>query len=86
MFPILEVPTVVSDVFNRYRDVFCREEGFAWVSRYVTGLLVSPNKTVQGIYDLHVNVSNKIINFKIKKYLFCDHGRRLYICRVIRVI
>jgi hypothetical protein len=54
MFPILEIPPVVSDVFNQYREVFCRDAGFEWVSRYVTGLLVSPNKTVQGIYDLQV--------------------------------
>jgi hypothetical protein len=54
MFPILEMPPIVSDVFHHYRDVFCREAGFEWVSRYVTGLLVSPNKTVQGIYDLQV--------------------------------
>jgi hypothetical protein len=54
MFPILEIPSVISDVFTQYRSVFCRNEGFDWVSRYVTGLLVSPNKTLQGIYDLQV--------------------------------
>jgi hypothetical protein len=37
-----------------YRDVFCRDEGFDHVSRYVTGLIISPNKTLQGIYDLQV--------------------------------
>ena len=37
-----------------YRDVFCRDEGFGHVSRYVTGLIISPNKTLQGIYDLQV--------------------------------
>jgi len=30
--------------------LFRRDEGFEYVSRYVTGLLVSPNKTLQGIY------------------------------------
>jgi hypothetical protein len=54
MFPIIEIPSVVSDVLTQYRGVFCRAEGFDWVSRYVTGLLVSPNKTLQGIYDLQV--------------------------------
>jgi len=34
-----------------YREVFCRAEGFDHVSRYVTGLLLSPNKTLQGIYE-----------------------------------
>jgi hypothetical protein len=54
MLPILGIPPSVNEVFSQYRDVFCRDEGFAWVSRYVTGLLVSPNKTLQGIYDLQV--------------------------------
>src|SRR4029450_13350448 len=31
-----------------------RDEGFEHVSRYVTGLILSPNKTLQGIYDLQV--------------------------------
>ena len=54
MFPILEIPSTVNQVLSQYRDVFCRDEGFEWVSRYITGLLVSPNKTLQGIYDLQV--------------------------------
>jgi coproporphyrinogen III oxidase len=33
-----------------YRAVFCRNSGFAQVSRYLTGLLLSPNKTLQGIH------------------------------------
>ena len=37
-----------------YRPLFCRAAGFEHVSRYVTGLILSPNKTLQGIYDLHV--------------------------------
>ena len=26
MFPILEIPAIVSDVFNQYQEVFCRDE------------------------------------------------------------
>jgi hypothetical protein len=37
-----------------YRPLFCRAAGFEPVSRYVTGLMLSPNKTLQGLYDLHV--------------------------------
>jgi hypothetical protein len=37
-----------------FRDLFCRKEGFAHVSRYVTGLILSPNKTLQGIDNLQV--------------------------------
>ena len=54
MFPIISPPDSVQEFMAQYRDVFCRDEGFEWVSRYVTGLLISPNKTVQGMYDLQV--------------------------------
>ena len=39
--------------------MFRRSEGFEYVSRYVTGLLVSPNKTSQGIYAAQVWEGNK---------------------------
>lgn len=54
MLPIVEVPKSIEAGMLNYRDVFCREEGFDHVSRYVTGLIISPNKTLQGIYDLQV--------------------------------
>jgi len=50
MLPIVCVPASIQQRLGSYRQVFCRAEGFEWVGRYVTGLLVSPNKTVQGIY------------------------------------
>lgn len=54
MLPIIEVPPSIRQAMKTFRPVFCREEGFEHVSRYVTGLLISPNKTLQGIYDLPV--------------------------------
>jgi hypothetical protein len=54
MLPILEVPESIRQGMLAFRSVFCREEGFDHVSRFVTGLIISPNKTVQGIYDLQV--------------------------------
>jgi hypothetical protein len=54
MLPIVEVPEIIRNGMLNYRDVFCRDEGFDHVSRYVTGLIISPNKTLQGIYDLQV--------------------------------
>ncbi len=44
------VPETVRKGLRPYRDLFWRTEGFEHVSRYVTGLIVSPNKTEQGIY------------------------------------
>jgi hypothetical protein len=51
MLPIVEIPETIAIGRSKYRDVFCRDEGFEHVSRYVTGLVISPNKTLQGIYD-----------------------------------
>ena len=52
MFPIIEVPESIQQGMLPYRSAFCRKEGFEYVSRFVTGLIISPNKTLQGIYDL----------------------------------
>ncbi|MBM3210823.1 hypothetical protein FJZ33_01285 [Candidatus Poribacteria bacterium] len=54
MLPIIEVPKTIATGMENYRGVFCRDEGFEYVCRYVTGLIISPNKTLQGIYDLQV--------------------------------
>jgi hypothetical protein len=54
MLPIVEVPATIRKGLRPYRDLFRRDEGFEYVSRYVTGLLVSPNKTLQGIYATQV--------------------------------
>jgi len=50
MLPVVGVPETVGKGLRPYRDLFRRDEGFEYVSRYVTGLLVNPNKTLQGIY------------------------------------
>ena len=52
MLPITRVPETIAQGMAKFRSVFCREEGFEHVSRYVPGLVMSPNKTLQGMYDL----------------------------------
>jgi len=54
MLPIIGVPETIRRGLAPYRPLFCRDEGFAHVSRYVTGLILSPNKTLQGIYGVQV--------------------------------
>jgi hypothetical protein len=54
MLPIVGVPETIRQGLAKYRDVFCRDAGVEHISRYVTGLILSPNKTLQGIYDLQV--------------------------------
>lgn len=50
LMPLVGVPPSIAKQLSCYRDVFCRESGFKHISRYVSGLLLSPNKTLQGIY------------------------------------
>ena len=52
MMPLVGVPETIRRGLAPYRDVFCRAEGFEHISRYVTGLLLSPHKTLQGLYDM----------------------------------
>lgn len=59
MLPVVSVPKTVQHQMRPYRDLFRRSEGFEYVSRYVTGLLVSPNKTLQGIHATQVWAENK---------------------------
>jgi hypothetical protein len=47
---VVGVPDPIRKGLRPYRDLLRRAEGFEHVSRYVTGLIVSPNKTLQGIY------------------------------------
>jgi hypothetical protein len=54
MLPMVGVPDTIRKGLRPYRDLFRRAEGFEHVSRYVTGLIVSPNKTLQGIYAQQV--------------------------------
>jgi len=54
MLPIVGVPETIRQGLAPYRPLLCREEGFEHVSRYVTGLILSPNTTLQGIDALQV--------------------------------
>jgi hypothetical protein len=54
MLPMVTVPETIRAGLTPYREVFCRATGFEHVGRYVTGLILSPNKTLQGIYATQV--------------------------------
>ena len=54
MLPICGVPATIQQGLAPYRNLFYRDEGFTHISRSITGLILSPNKTLQGIYDLQV--------------------------------
>ena len=54
MLPLVEIPDTIRRGLAPYRSLFCQEAGFEHLSRYISGLILSPNKTLQGIYDLQV--------------------------------
>jgi hypothetical protein len=49
-WPLVGLGATLTKTMAGYREVFCREAGFAHISRYINGLLLSTNKTLQGIY------------------------------------
>ena len=54
MLLIVGIPATVHQGMAPYRDLFCRDQGFEHIERYVTGLLLSPNQTLQGMHNLHI--------------------------------
>ena len=48
--PLVGIGSTIKGFLQDYREVFFRNAGFEHVSRYINGLLLSPNKTLQGIY------------------------------------
>jgi hypothetical protein len=54
MFPVVMVPESPREGLTPYCALFCRDAGCAHIGQYVTGLILSPDKTLQGIYALQV--------------------------------
>ena len=62
MIPIIEIPQAIWTGLQTYRKLFCTNAGFDHIGRYITGLIVSPNKTLQGIHDLQVWPEGKTVS------------------------
>ncbi len=54
MVPIVKFPAIVEHYAHFFKPVFS-EEAFVQFKRYISGLLVSENKTITGINQLFVN-------------------------------
>lgn len=50
MFPLVGVAATIAQGMSAYRDLFSRQSAFEHVERYINGLLLSANKTLQGIH------------------------------------
>ena len=51
MLPLVEIPPSIQTELGKYREIFFREAGFNHIGRYISGLLLSENKTLQGTYS-----------------------------------
>src|SRR5262245_54678148 len=74
MLPIVGVPETIRQGMAHYRDIFCREAGFDHVSRYVTGLILSPKKTLQGLDDLQVWATEQAPSRRAMHEAVCEAG------------
>ncbi len=54
MIPIVEFPEIVEHYAPFFEGVFSKE-AFVQFKRYISGLLVSENKTISGINQLFIN-------------------------------
>ena len=54
MLAIIRVPEILAKGMESFRKSFCRAEGFEHICRFITGLSLRPNKSLQEIYDLQV--------------------------------
>ncbi len=54
MFPIVGIAATIRDQMSGYRNLFSRQSAFEHVERYINGLLLSGNKTLQGIHSQYV--------------------------------
>ena len=70
MLPIVEIPASIREGMKAYRDLFVRQAGFEHVCSYVTGLLISPNKTLQGIHDLQRGKSGSVSSRAMHEAVF----------------
>ena len=54
MFPLVGIAATISRGMSAYRDLFSRRSAFEHVERYINGLLLSVNTTLQGIHSQYV--------------------------------
>ena len=59
MLPLVGIPETLKQGMKAYRDLFPRRAGFEHVSRYISGLLLSENKTLQGIHSKFVSTEKE---------------------------
>lgn len=51
-FPLLSFPEIIRQGAKPYQHLFASEESFVHCQRYLTGLMVSDNKSIEGITNI----------------------------------
>ena len=51
-FPLVGIPKTIEQAMLPFRPLFAKKQGFSHILHYLTGLFLSPNKTLQGIHHL----------------------------------
>ena len=54
MLPLVGIAATIGRGMSAYRELFSRRSAYEHVERYVNGLLLSVNKTLQGIHSQYV--------------------------------
>ena len=76
MLPITQIPSSIWKGLQDCRELFCRDAGFEHIGRYITGLIVSPDKTLQGIHDMQVWPEDKQVSSRAMHEAVFEAGRQ----------
>ena len=79
MLPLVELPEIVSHYAPWFEPIFSEEEALIQFQRDLSGLLVSENKTVEGINRLVVyeNCNQRSLNRLLTDNIFGGAGQVL---------
>ena len=74
MIPLVEVPKSIAEYLEQYKELFKRKKGFEIVSRFITGLILSPNKTLESIHSQQFWSSEKGIKRRAMHHAVFEAG------------
>ena len=74
MIPLVGVPKSIAKSLEKYRELFPRTKGFETVSRFITGLILSPNKTLEGIHSQQLWEKDRAIKRRAMHHAVFEAG------------
>ncbi len=76
MIPLVRVPKSIAESLEKYRELFPRAKGFETVSRFIIGLILSPNKTLEGIHSQQLWADGEAIKRRAMHHAVLEAGWR----------